>query len=182
MNPGVFFDRDGTINVDAGYVTKPQELEFAPGAVEAIFNLNRRGYKVVVITNQSGVARGYHTESDVNLFHTEMSRQLALSGAYIDRFYYCPHHIEGKVEPYNIDCYCRKPGDAMYRQAISDLDLDPAVCIAIGDKPTDLLPALGLGVSSILLVPKGHIDDPTAEEEHFQRAETLCDALARLLP
>jgi D-glycero-D-manno-heptose 1,7-bisphosphate phosphatase len=181
MNPGALLDRDGTINVDEGYVAKPDDLEFKPGAVEAILTLNQRGYKVAVITNQGGVALGYHAEADIERFHIEMSRQLATFGAHIDRFYYCPHNVKGKIEPYNIECECRKPGDAMYRQAISDLDLDPTLCIAVGDKPTDLVPAIGLGVSSVLLVPRGHIDDPTPEEEQFQRAETLHSALDQLL-
>lgn len=181
MNPGALLDRDGTINVDEGYVAKPEELEFKPGAVQAILTLNQRGYKVAVITNQGGVAHGYHTEADVERFHAEMSRQLASCGARIDRFYYCPHNVEGTIEPYNIACDCRKPGDAMYRQAISDLDLDPALSIAVGDKPTDLVPAIGLGVSSVLLVPGDHIDDPTPEEKQFLRAETLRSALDQLL-
>jgi D,D-heptose 1,7-bisphosphate phosphatase len=181
MNRGALIDRDGTINVDEGYVAKPDELEFKPGAAEAILSLNQRGYKVAVITNQGGVAYGYHTEADVERFHAEMSRQLASYGARVDRFYYCPHNIKGTIKPYNVECECRKPGDAMYRQAISDLDLDPALCIAVGDKPTDLLPAIALGVSSVLLVPREHIDDPTPEEKQFQRAETLGSALDQLL-
>ena len=97
MNPGAFLDRDGTINVDTGYVASPEKLEFTSGAVDAIRTLNQRGYRVAVITNQAGVARGFHTESDVDAFHAEMSRQLALADAHIDRFYYCPHHAEGTV-------------------------------------------------------------------------------------
>jgi D-glycero-D-manno-heptose 1,7-bisphosphate phosphatase len=181
MNPGAFLDRDGTINMDAGYVASPDKLEFTPGAVEAILALNRRGYRVAVITNQAGVARGFHTEADVDVFHAEMSRQLALAGAHIDRFYHCPHHVDGTVEPYNVRCDCRKPGDAMYRQAISDLDLDPARCIAIGDKPTDLIPAITLGAAAVLLVPQNHIDHPSPEEQQFSRAENLQLAVEQLL-
>ena len=181
MNPGALLDRDGTITVADGYVANPDELEFKPGAVEAILALNQHGYRVAVITNQGGVAYGYHTEADVKLFHDEMSRQLASYGAHIDRFYYCPHNVRGSIEPYNVECECRKPGDALYRKAIFDLDLDPVRSIAVGDKPTDLFPAIGLGVSAVLLVPPEHIDDPTLEEREFARAETLYSALDQLL-
>jgi len=181
MNPGAFLDRDGTINVDAGYVASPEQLEFTPGAIEAILTLNRRGYLVAVITNQAGVARGFHTEADVELFHAEMTRQLALEGAHIDRYYHCPHHIEGVVESFAIQCECRKPGDLLYRRAISDLDLDPARCIAVGDKTTDLTPAIGLGAEGVLIVQEGHVERPMTEEEPFQRAEDLRSAVERLL-
>ena len=179
--PGAFLDRDGTINMDAGYVAKPEDLEFTPGAVEAILTLNSHGYKVAVVTNQSGIARGFHTEADVHAFHTEMSRQLADSGAHIDRYYHCPHHTEGTVPPYNIECDCRKPGDAMYRRAIADLAIDPLKSIAIGDKVTDLIPAMVLGATATLIVPKDRLENPLPEEEPFQRAETLQLAVKRFL-
>ena len=181
MNRGAFLDRDGTINVDSGYVAAPDQLEFTPGAVDAIRTLNRRGYRIAVITNQAGIARGYHTESDVEAFHAELSRQLALTGAHIDRFYYCPHHTEGTEDIYAIRCDCRKPGDALYRLAISELDLDPTRSIAVGDKPADLIPALDLGAKGVLIVPQSHVDHPSAEERPFQRAENLYLAVERLL-
>lgn len=181
MNPGAFLDRDGTINIDPGYVSSPDDLEFAPGAVEAIQTLNRLGYRIAVITNQAGVARGFHTEMDVQIFHEEMSRQLALVGAHIDRYYYCPHHEDGTIERYAIHCDCRKPGDSLYRQAIQDLGLDPDRCIAVGDKPSDLIPAMALGVKSILVVPRDHLDHPSPEEKQFIRAVDIRSAVERLV-
>lgn len=181
MNPGAFLDRDGTINMDAGYVASPELLEFTTGAIDAIRTLNQRGYKIAVITNQAGVARGFHTQADVDAFHAEMTRQLALADAHVDRFYYCPHHEEGTVERYAIKCDCRKPGDALYRTAIADLDLDPARSIVVGDKPTDLIPALDLGAKGVLIVPEEHIADPTDEEARFKRAGSLYSAVEQLL-
>ena len=181
VNLGAFLDRDGTINVDSGYVASPDLLEFTPGAIDAIRTLNRRGYSIAVITNQAGVARGFHTESDVEAFHAEMSRQLALADAHIDRFYYCPHHEEGTVEPYAIQCHCRKPADSLYRRAISELDLDPTKSIVVGDKPGDLTPAIALGAKGVLIVPQAHIDHPTVEERPFQRAGDLHSAVGQLL-
>jgi D-glycero-D-manno-heptose 1,7-bisphosphate phosphatase len=181
VNRGAFLDRDGTINVDSGYVVSPDKLEFTPGAIDAIRILNQRGYLVAVITNQAGVARGFHTEADVEAFHTEMSRQLTSAGAHIDRYYYCPHHQEGTIEEYAIRCDCRKPGDALYRKAIADLDLDPSRCIAVGDKPTDLIPAIALGAKSILVVPQDQHDRLSPEEEPFRRATNLRSAVELLL-
>ena len=181
MNPGAFLDRDGTINVDPGYVARPEQLEFASGAIEAISKLNARGYLVAVITNQAGVARGFHTESDVDAFHAEMSRQLAQAGARVDRFYHCPHHVDGVIQQYSITCVCRKPGDLLYRRAIADLDLDPTRCIAVGDKTTDLIPARELGAEGVLIVQESHVEQPAPEEESFQRAENLRSAVERLL-
>ena len=181
MNPGAFLDRDGTINVDSGYVSSPDRLEFIPGAIEAIRSLNEHGYRVAVITNQAGVARGFHTEEDVDEFHAEMSRQLASEGAHIDSFYYCPHHEDGTIEEYAIQCDCRKPGDSLYRKAIADLNLNPARCITVGDKPTDLIPAVALGARSILVVSQEHMDRPTPEEQPFRRALDLRSAVEQLL-
>jgi len=181
VNHGAFLDRDGTINMDAGYVARPDELEFIPGAIEAIQLLNRLEYLVAVITIQGGVGHGFHTEADVHAFHEEMSRQLAFEGAHIDRFYYCPHHPEGSVEPYNVQCDCRKPGDALYRQAVVDLELDPTRCVAIGDKTTDLTPALALGATVMLLVPEERVANPLPEEESFPRAGNLRSAVTVML-
>ena len=181
MNPGAFLDRDGTINIDPGYVASPDQLEFVPGAIEAILDLNRHGYLVAVITNQSGVARGFHSEADVKAFHAEMSRQLDLAGARIDRFYYCPHHEDGTVVRYAISCNCRKPGADLYRKAISDLDLDPKRCIAVGDKPGDIIPAIEFGAVGVLIVPPERVDQPAPDESPFRRAVDLRAAVEQLL-
>ena len=151
MRRGVFLDRDGTINVDRGYTYSRDGLEFQPGAVEGLRLLREAGFTLVVITNQSGVARGLYSEADVHAFHDEMNRRLSCRDARIDRFYYCPHHLEAVVPRYRIRCACRKPGNALFLQAINDLDVDPLASYAIGDKVSDLIPAVELGATGVLL-------------------------------
>lgn len=169
MRRGVFLDRDGTLNVDRGYTHRPEDLEFLPGVPEALGQLKQAGFKLAVITNQSGVARGYYTERHVRAFHDEMNRRLAEHGAQIDRFYYCPHHPEGTVERYAAKCDCRKPGGALYRQAIKDLNLDPVACFAIGDKVSDLEPAIKLGAKGVLIDTSGQpITSRKASKDYLQ--------------
>jgi len=179
VRPGAFLDRDGTINRDPGYVSAPDELDFLPGAIEAVRILNELGRPVAVITNQSGVARGLHTEDDVCAFNTEMNRRLALEGAHIDRFYHCPHHPEGVVDPYRRHCDCRKPGDALYRRAIADLDIDPGRSWVIGDKSTDLEPAVNLHATGVLICEETAQDEPGGDTR-FLRTTSLLEAV-RLL-
>ena len=177
MRRGVFLDRDGTINVDRGYTSSPDDLEFLPGAIEGLRLLREAGFTLVVITNQSGVARGFYSEADVHAFHDEMNRRLAEHGAQIDRFYYCPHHVDGVVPRYRRQCDCRKPGDALYRQAINDLDLDPRRSFGIGDKPTDLEPAVTLGATGVLV---GDSEPGTSGGTRLVQVDGLFDA-ARLI-
>ena len=179
MRPAVFLDRDGTINVDRGYVSSPDELEFLPGAVEGLRLLREAGFALAVITNQSGVARGYHTEADVRAFHDEMNRRLGDHGVRIDRFYYCPHHVDGVIPRYRVRCECRKPGDALFLQAIADLAIDLRRSFAIGDKASDLEPAVALGAMGVLICGP---DAPAAPDPGgFRQAGSLLEAVQLLL-
>ena len=105
----VFFDRDGTLNVDIHYLHRPEDFIWIPGAKEAIRHVNDRGYLAILVTNQSGVARGYYPESDVQRVYDWMNSELQKVGAHLDALYYCPHHPEGKVPAYTKTCSCRKP-------------------------------------------------------------------------
>jgi D-glycero-D-manno-heptose 1,7-bisphosphate phosphatase len=134
----VFVDRDGVINVDKGYVHKVEDLEILDGVVEAIRLLKTEGFEIIVVTNQSGVARGFYREHEVRDFHEEMQRILAKDDAALDAYYYCPHHPEGSVTEYRRTCACRKPAPGMVQQAIEDFNLDPAVCYVVGDEMRDL--------------------------------------------
>jgi len=180
VKPGVFLDRDGTINRDPGYVSSPDDLDFFPGAVEAVRILNELGRPVAVITNQAGVAHGLHSEVDVHAFNEEMNRQLILEGAHIDRFYHCPHHPEGVVERYRRNCECRKPGSALYRRASADLGIDIGRSWVIGDKETDLAPALDMGATGVLICDRAAKDEPSGDV-HFLRAPSLLEAVHLLL-
>ncbi|WP_127448793.1 D-glycero-beta-D-manno-heptose 1,7-bisphosphate 7-phosphatase [Veillonella sp. 3310] len=142
----LFLDRDGVINVDVGYLSDPAQLEFIPGAIEAMKEAQTRGYDIIVVTNQSGVARGYYTEEDVQALHAEMSRRLEAEGVHILAYYYCPHHPEGTVEEYKKACDCRKPNPGMLTKAIEEWHVDVDGSFLVGDKPSDAQAAESIGM------------------------------------
>jgi D-glycero-D-manno-heptose 1,7-bisphosphate phosphatase len=111
--PTAFLDRDGVLNVDHGYTFQPEALEWVANAPQAVRLLNEAGYLVIVVTNQSGVARGLYDEAAIQRLHAHMQERLNEQGAHIDAFYYCPHHPEGTVEAFSIHCTCRKPEAGM---------------------------------------------------------------------
>lgn len=137
MNKAIFLDRDGTINVEKNYLYKIEDFEFLPGVIEGLKLLQDAGFLLIIITNQSGIARGYYTEEDFNRLNNWMLNQLAENGVNITKVYYCPHLPEATVKEYRIDCECRKPKLGMYYQAIHDYDIDLGQSYAIGDKIRD---------------------------------------------
>lgn len=150
QRPAVFFDRDGVLNVDHGYTYRQEDFTWMPGAIEAIKYCNEQGYLVVVITNQSGIARGYYAEADVKTLHEYMVSELKTHGAYIDAFYYCPHYPESKLEQYRKTCTCRKPAPGMITQAMAEWPIDKAHSVVIGDKPSDVTAAQAAGLKGFL--------------------------------
>jgi D-glycero-D-manno-heptose 1,7-bisphosphate phosphatase len=144
--PTAFLDRDGVLNVDKGYVHRPEDLEWVDGAPEAVRLLNETGYRIIVITNQSGIARGLYNEDALCRFHEHMQARLDEYGAHIDAFYYCPHHPEGRVLQFAIACDCRKPKAGLLEQAERDFPVDKAQSFLIGDKDHDLQAARAFGV------------------------------------
>jgi len=153
----VFLDRDGTINVEVGYLSDPDDLELIPGAARAIARLNDAGFLVLVVTNQSGVARGYFTEEDVHAVNRRMTEVLESHGARIDGIYYCPHHPEFGGETYRKDCECRKPNTAMVKQAMDDFDIDISRSYIVGDHLGDVLLGVNAGARPIHVLT-GHGD------------------------
>ena len=151
MRPAVFLDRDGTVLEEAGYLDRLERLAFFPFAIDAVRLLNRSGYAVVIITNQSGVGRGMYEEAFVVRAHQVVDERVRAGGARIDGYYYCPHHPEAEVEKYRLDCDCRKPGPGMLRQAAADLDLDLTRSFAVGDKWTDVQAGVAAGGRGILV-------------------------------
>ena len=148
-NKAIFFDRDGTLNVDVHYLHTPEQFVWVEGAVEAIRWANAHGYRVIVVTNQSGVARGYYDEAAVHRLHDWMNTELAQCGAHIDAFYYCPHHPEGAVSTYAKKCDCRKPAPGMILRAIREQDIDPAASWMFGDAASDVAAAARAGVQGV---------------------------------
>jgi D-glycero-D-manno-heptose 1,7-bisphosphate phosphatase len=146
----VFFDRDGVLNEDRGYVYRPEDLHWLPGARECVRAVNDSGRLAFVVTNQSGVARGYYDENAVIAFHAEMQRQLLAVGAHIDAFAFCPHHPDGTVPPYARRCDCRKPMPGMILTLLDRWPVRRQDSILIGDRPSDLLAAEAAGISARL--------------------------------
>lgn len=133
----IFLDRDGTINVEKDYLYKIEDFEFLPGVLDGLRLLQSAGYLLIIITNQSGIARGYYTEEDFNDLTAWMIDHLRQKGITIARVYYCPHHPEAAVEQYRQKCDCRKPRLALFQKAEKDFDLKLSKCYAIGDKLRD---------------------------------------------
>ena len=151
MERAVFLDRDGTVIQDVGYLDECDRIKFLPKVGKAIKLLNESGFKVIVITNQSGVARGYFTEETVKEINEYIHESLAEQGASIDMVYYCPHHIEGIIEEYRRECYCRKPDPGMIEEAAREFGIDLENSFVIGDKISDIEAGRRAGCKTILL-------------------------------
>lgn len=152
MKRAVFLDRDGTINEEKDYLHRIEDFVFIPGAVEALRRLHHAGFFLVVVTNQSGVARGYFDLSAVERLHRHLEEELARAGARIDAFYLCPHHPEEGVGDYRIDCDCRKGRPGMLLQAARDHDIDLSSSFMIGDKLSDIEAGKAAGCRSLLVL------------------------------
>src|SRR5436190_10724518 len=147
----VFLDRDGVVIEDVSYLDTIDRLALFPWTIDTIRALNRAGLPVVVVTNQSGVARGFFTEAFVDEVHREIDARLRAGGARIDAFYYCPHHPDGSVAEYARTCDCRKPACGLIDRAARDLDLDPARSFVVGDKWSDIEMARAAGARGVLV-------------------------------
>jgi D-glycero-D-manno-heptose 1,7-bisphosphate phosphatase len=172
-----FLDRDGTLIVDADFLARPEGVELIPGAADAVRRLNEAGVVVVVITNQSGIARGLLTEEDYARVEERVRLDFADAGARIDATYHCPHHpaITGQ-------CSCRKPALGMYEQARDELGLDPATSLFVGDRWRDVGPGIALGGRAILVTsPATPHDDLMRAERDAETAPSLGDAVDRYL-
>lgn len=151
LKPAVFLDRDGTINVEAGYIHQVEDLHLMPGAGAAIRRLNQAGVPVVLATNQSGPARGYYPESHVHALHARLTALLAAEGAHLDALYYCPHLPDGTVPELSGPCRCRKPEPGMLEDAACDLAIDLKRSYMVGDKATDVEVGHRAGAKAVLL-------------------------------
>ena len=147
----MFLDRDGTMIEDVGYLDRLEQIAFFPWTIDAVRALNRAGLPVVVITNQSGIARGIFTEAFVDEAHRTVSAHLQAGGDRVDAYYYCPHHPRGTLERYAMRCDCRKPAPGLIERAARDLGLDPARSFMVGDKWLDVGAARAAGARAILV-------------------------------
>lgn len=149
--PAVFLDRDGTLNVEAGYLNDPDQIEMIPGAVEAVRCLCDAGFRTVLITNQSGVGRGLISEDELERVNNRVLGEVEKAGGRIDAVYFCPHHPTEARGAYLKDCDCRKPGPGMLMRAAADLEIDLSGSFMVGDHVSDLEAGWAAGCRSILL-------------------------------
>ena len=151
MTPAVFLDRDGTLNEDVGHLDRLERLTLFPFAIDAVRLLNQAGFRVVVVTNQGGVAAGMVEERFVVELHELLQRRFAAGGATIAGIYHCPHDPEAAIPAYRRTCDCRKPASGMLRRAATDRDLDLSRSYMIGDKWTDVAVATQVGATGMLV-------------------------------
>ncbi len=154
----VFFDRDGVLNEDVDYLYKISDWRWIEGAREAVAYLTQLGYKIFIVTNQSGIARGYYTEDEMHELHAYMQRELAAAGGRIDKIYYCPHHPQGSVPEYTCVCTCRKPAPGMLLEAMREYDIDRERSFLIGDGKRDVEAAEAAGIRGYLFTGGSLLD------------------------
>jgi D-glycero-D-manno-heptose 1,7-bisphosphate phosphatase len=147
----VFLDRDGTLIRDVKYLCAVEQIEILPGAAAALLLLRAHGFKLVVVTNQSAVARGRLSELALQTIHAELMERLGRDGAVLDAIYYCPHHPTEGLGDFRRICECRKPKTGMIERAVRELDLDPKLSYVVGDKWTDIELAQGAGATGIFI-------------------------------
>ena len=185
MNKAVFLDRDGVITQEPPhYAYRLDQLALIPGSGDAIRLLNNDGYKVVVVSNQSGIGRGYYQEVDTELFNQALRGELAKLEAHLDAIYYCPHHPEAEVEEYRMNCNCRKPEPGMLIMAGNDLEIDMKRSFLVGDKLTDIEAGKRVGCKTILVktgfgaeqLKDNRIDCEYIADDLFQAVEYILDS------
>lgn len=150
QRPALFLDRDGVLNVDKGYVSRISDFEWIAGAADCVRNFKARGWFVFIVTNQSGIARGFYTEDDMQVLHDWMLKELSGQGAEIDRIYHSPFHVDGEVARYRKDSIDRKPRPGMLLSAMADFPVKREASFMIGDKQTDIEAARAAGIGGFL--------------------------------
>lgn len=180
LTPAIFLDRDGTINIDHGYVYEIDNFTFIDGVIEAMHQLKEMGYMLVLVTNQSGIARGKFSEAQFETLTEWMDWSLADRGVDLDGIYYCPHHPQGVVEEYRQVCDCRKPFPGMFIAARDELHIDMAASYMVGDKLEDMQAASAADIGTKVLVRTGKPVTPDAENAADWVLNSLADLPAAI--
>jgi D-glycero-D-manno-heptose 1,7-bisphosphate phosphatase len=168
-----FIDRDGVLNEERAFVHRIEDFVFVPGVVEALAALKAAGYLLVVVTNQSGIARGLYSEADYLELTDHLRERLAARGIVLDAVEHCPHLPDAPVARYRLECDCRKPRPGMLRRAIQRLDIDPGASFLVGDRLSDLEAGRAAGIGQCFLVRTGY----PLPEEAVARADGVYDDL-----
>ncbi len=182
MKRAAFLDRDGVINRDAGYVHRWEDFEFIEGAVDALRRLGSAGYHLVIVTNQSGLARGYFTQEQYDAMTRRMLQALEQEGVVIDAVYHCPHHPQGRIATWAMECDCRKPAPGLLLRASREHGLSLVDSIMIGDKPSDIAAARAAGVGRAFAVrsenDESSLEHSLADASYDSLAHCVDDLLA----
>ncbi|MGH9768677.1 MAG: D-glycero-alpha-D-manno-heptose-1,7-bisphosphate 7-phosphatase [Blastocatellia bacterium] len=185
-NHAIFLDRDGTLNVEDGHITAPDQFRLYDFAAEAVRLINQSGRMAVVLTNQSGIARDYFTEATLLKIHELMEESLRLQGARIDAIYYCAHHPDYGSPPYRLDCDCRKPKPGLIERAARDFNLDLSRCFVIGDRYRDIEAGHAVGARGVFVMTGLGRGEYESGRRHWPRqpdkiAEDLLEAVKWIL-
>jgi len=165
-NRAVFIDRDGTININYGYINNPNDFKMYPSVAKGIKLLQENGFKIIIITNQSGIARGHFSEKTLEEIHKKMKKDLSKEDAMVDAIYYCPHHPDEK-------CNCRKPNPGMLEKAIKDFDIDIEKSFIIGDRMLDVEVGKKVGCKTVLIP-----EDKELVEKEMQESDEEPDYIS----
>ncbi len=172
-HPAAFIDRDGVLNEERAYVCRQEDFVLLPGAIEALERLQAAGYRRIVVTNQSGIARGLYSEGDYHALTDHLRHILQAAGVTLDDIEYCPHLPDAPLPQYRVDCFCRKPRPGMLLRASRALDIDPAASFLVGDRLSDVQAGRAAGVGKCFVVRTGH----TLSEEVIGAADGVYDDL-----
>ncbi|MBD1581551.1 D-glycero-beta-D-manno-heptose 1,7-bisphosphate 7-phosphatase [Pseudoalteromonas sp. S16_S37] len=172
----IFLDRDGVINVDHAYVHKIEDFEFIDGVFEACQQFVAKGYIIVVVTNQSGIGRGYYNEQQFSQLSDWMCEEFAKHRVNISKVYYCPHHPHKALPQFKQECDCRKPSPGMLTQAIEEFDIDVTQSVMVGDKLSDIEAARAAGLGKAILVESGQAFSDTVKSQ----ADHVCASLKQV--
>ncbi len=151
MNRAVFLDRDGTVNVEKNFLIRPEDFEFEQGVIRTLKYLFDKGFLLIIISNQSGIARGYFTEDDLKKLNDHINSEASRNGFRFAGFYHCPHHKDGVVDRYAVECGCRKPGTELIEKAAKDHNVDLSVSFMAGDKESDIEAGKKAGLTTVLV-------------------------------
>ena len=179
--PAIFLDRDGTIIRDVGYLKIPDQIEFLSGSIDGLRKLKQAGFPLILVTNQSGVARGYFTEENVRRTNDSLQNLLAKEGADLDAVYYCPYLAEGTIKKYAIDSDLRKPKPGMLLKAAAEHHLILERSYMIGDSPSDIGAGKAAGCRTILILQDSHDRAMMTEASHADLSATSIDEAADLI-